>query len=357
MVQETIMALDETKLNAFVGDFVRDFGATLHAATVVLGDRLGLYKALSARPMTPEELADDTETDARYIREWLSAQAASGYVHYEPSTGRFSLTEEQAFTLADESSPAFLPGAFDFAINQFKCIPKIESVFRTGLGLGWHEHDTSLFRGTERFFRTSYTAHLVSEWIPALDGVQAKLEAGARVADVGCGHGASTIILAQAFPNSRFVGYDYHPASIEVAARAAEAAGVQDRVRFEVASAAEYSGVDYDLVAMFDCLHDMGDPVEAATHVRNSLKGDGTYMIVEPYAADLLEDNLTPVGRVYYSASTFICTPASRSQKGAMCLGAQAGEARIRDVAAKAGFTRFRRATQTPFNIVYEVRP
>jgi SAM-dependent methyltransferase len=349
--------IDEGKLNDFMGRFVHDLGAALHAATVVVGDQLGLYKALANGPQEVEALATVTETDPRYLREWLSAQAASGYVTYEPSSGRFSLTPEQAFALAEEGSPAFVPGAFQVVQAMFKAIPKISTVLRTGLGLGWHEHDPALFRGTERFFRPNYVAHLVSEWLPALDGMDARLKSGARVADVGCGHGASTLIMAQAYPASTFVGFDYHAPSIEHARAAAKSAGLDGRVRFEVASAQAYPGHDYDLVAFFDCLHDMGDPAGAAAHVRRSLKADGAWMVVEPYAGDRLEDNLNPVGRVFYAASTFICTPASRSQEVGTCLGAQAGEARIRDVIAKGGFGRFRRAAETPFNLVFEARP
>jgi len=351
------MAIDETKLNAFMGRFVGDLGAVMHAATVVVGDQLGLYKRLAEGPADVETLAKRTETDPRYLREWLSAQAASGYVEYDPKTERFSLSEEQALALAQEGSPAFIPGAFQIAVAQFKAIPKMAQAMRTGLGLGWHEHDASLFHGTERFFRPGYAANLVSAWIPALEGVEARLKAGASVADVGCGHGASTVIMAQAYPESTFVGFDYHAPSIEHARAAARAAGVDDRVRFEVARAQDYPGGGYDLVAVFDCLHDMGDPVGAAAHVRSTLKDDGTWLIVEPYAQDRLEDNLNPVGRVFYSASTFICTPASRSQEVGACLGAQAGEQRLRDVVTKGGFRHFRRATETPFNLVLEARP
>jgi len=351
------MAIDEAKLNAFMGRFVGDLGAVMHAATVVVGDQLGLYKKLAEKPAQVDELARRTETDPRYLREWLSAQAASGYVQYDPASQTFSLSEEQAFALAQEGSPAFIPGAFQIAVAQFKAIPKMAAAMRTGLGLGWHEHDSSLFHGTERFFRPGYAANLVGQWIPALDGVQARLEAGARVADVGCGHGASTIIMAEAFPASTFVGFDYHAPSIEVARASAAKAGVGDRVRFEVATAKDFPGRDYDLVAVFDCLHDMGDPAGAAAHVRHSLKPDGSWLIVEPFANDRLEDNLNPVGRIFYSASTFICTPASRAQEGGACLGAQAGQARIGRVVADGGFTRFRRATETPFNLIYEARP
>jgi SAM-dependent methyltransferase len=351
------MAINEDKLNAFMGRFVGDLGAVMHAATIVVGDQLGLYKRLAEGPTDVETLARRTETDARYLLEWLSAQAASGYVEYDAATKRFSLSEEQAFALAQEGSPAFIPGAFQVAVAQFKAIPRIKQVMQTGLGLAWHEHDTALFHGTERFFRPGYAANLATSWIPALEGVEARLKAGAHVADVGCGHGASTVIMAQAYPESSFVGFDYHEPSIEHARNSAKQAGVGDRVRFETARAQNFPGDGYDLVAMFDCLHDMGDPVGAAAHVRASLKPDGTWLIVEPFANDRLEDNLNPVGRIYYSASTFICTPASRSQEIGACLGAQAGEARLRDVVTKGGFSRFRRATQTPFNLVLEARP
>ncbi|MFC4765130.1 class I SAM-dependent methyltransferase [Dyella koreensis] len=351
------MALDMNKLNDFVGKFVQDFGASLHAGTVVIGESLGLYKALAEHPMTPAELASKTQTDERYVREWLSAQAASGYAMYDPATQQFSLSEEQAFALADENSPAYLPGAFLASLGALKSVPQLIDAFRTGAGYGWHQHDAWLFHGTEKFFRPGYAAHLVSEWIPALDGVEARLKAGATVADVGCGHGASTLLMAQAYPASRFVGYDYHGPSIEWANRAAERAGVADRVRFEVAAAKTYPGKDYDFVAVFDCLHDMGDPVGASRHVLDSLKPDGTWMIVEPFANDALQDNLNPVGRVFYSASTMICTPASRAQEVGLCLGAQAGEARMRNVVTEGGFRHFRRATETPFNLIYEARP
>jgi len=351
------MAINETRLNEFMGRFVGDLGAVLHAATIVVGDQLGLYKKIAEGPGNVETLARRTETDPRYLREWLSAQAASGYVDYDAATQTFSLNEEQAFALAQEGSPAFIPGAFQIAVAQFKAIPKIAKAMQTGLGLGWHEHDAALFHGTERFFRPGYVANLVTSWIPAMDGMEARLKAGAKVADVGCGHGASTIIMAQAYPASNFVGFDYHGPSIDHARKAAEEAGVADRVRFEVARAQDYPGNNYDLVAVFDCLHDMGDPTGAAAHVRKSLKPDGSWLIVEPFANDRLEDNLNPVGRVFYSASTFICTPASRSQEVGACLGAQAGEERLREVVTKGGFSRFRRATQTPFNLVLEARP
>jgi len=351
------MAIDQAKLDEFMGNFVRDLGAVMHAATIVVGDQLGLYKAMADGPLTAEALAAKTGTDARYVREWLSSQAASGYVHYDPADGRFSLSEEQALALAVEDSPAFIPGAFQIAVAQFKAIPKIAEAFRTGRGLGWHEHDAALFHGTERFFRPGYSANLTASWIPALEGMEQKLKDGARVADVGCGHGASTMIMAQAYPRSEFTGFDYHEPSIRYARQAAKQAGFADRVRFETATAKDFPGTGYDLVTVFDCLHDMGDPVGAAAHVKQSLRPDGAWMIVEPFAHDRLEENLNPVGRVYYSASTFICTPASRAQEVGLCLGAQAGEARMREVVSRGGFGRFRRAAETPFNLIYEARP
>ena len=352
------MAIDQQKLEQLLGKFVVDMGATLHASMVLIGETLGLYKALAAgQPLTSAELAQRTETNERYVREWLSSQCAGGYISYDSETKRFYLTEEQAMVLADENSPAYAPGAFQVALAAIKAQPKIVERFRTGEGLGWHEHDPELFVGTERFFRPGYAAHLVSAWIPALNGVQEKLKQGAKVADVGCGLGASTIIMAKAFPDSTFVGFDYHPESIELARKRAAAQGVSERTRFEVARAKEFPGNDYDLVTFFDCLHDMGDPVGAAKHVHSALKNDGTWMIVEPFAGDQLQDNLNPVGRVYYSASTLVCTPASLAQETGLALGAQAGEARIRDVIKKGGFTHFRRATETPFNLVFEAKP
>jgi SAM-dependent methyltransferase len=307
--------------------------------------------------MTAAALASRTGTSERHVREWLSAQAASGYVAYDADTNIFRLEPEQAMVFAQEGSPAFLAGFFEIAEAAFRATSRVEQAFRTGRGVGWHEHHRCLYCGTERFFRTSYRHHLVSEWLPALDGVAAKLERGATVADVGCGHGASTILMAQAFPASRFYGFDYHLPSIEAAREAAEAAGVADRLIFEVASAKDFPGRDYDLVACFDCLHDMGDPVGAAQHVHAALAGDGTWLVVEPFAHDRLADNLNPVGRIYYAASTMICTPASLSQEVGLALGAQAGELRLREVITSGGFTRFRRATETPFNLVLEARP
>jgi SAM-dependent methyltransferase len=351
------MAVDMDKLNAFMGRFVGDLGATVHAGMVVIGEKLGLYKALATGPMTSVELAGKTQTDERYLREWLASQAAGGYVSYDDKTKNFSLTEEQAFALATEDSPAYIPGAFQVALGALAAVPRIADSFRTGSGMGWGEHTDDVFHGTEKFFRPSYAANLISSWIPALDGVKQKLEAGARVADVGCGKGSSTILMAKEFPKSKFTGFDYHDKSIEAARSNALRDGVADRVSFEVAKAKDYPGKDYDFVTVFDCLHDMGDPVGAAAHVRSSLRENGTWMIVEPFANDELKDNLNPVGRVYYSFSTLLCTPCSRSQEVALCLGAQAGESRVRQVITSAGFGHFRRATETPFNIVYEARP
>ena len=351
------MSVDMDKLNAFVGRFVGDLGAAVHAGMVVIGEKLGLYKALAKNPMTSAELAAATGTDERYVREWLSSQAAGAYVTYDEKTNKFSLTEEEAFAIANEDSPAYLPGAFELARGSLQAVPRIADSFRNGAGMGWHEHADGVFHGCEKFFRPGYAANLVSSWIPALTDVKEKLESGGRVADVGCGKGASTILMAKSFPKSQFFGFDYHDKSIEAAREAATREGVADRVTFEVAKAKEFPGKDYDFVAVFDCLHDMGDPVGAAAHVRSTLNPNGTWMIVEPFANDELKDNLNPVGRVYYSFSTLLCTPCSRSQEVGRCLGAQSGEARIREVVTLAGFARFRRATETPFNIVYEARP
>jgi SAM-dependent methyltransferase len=352
------MAIDEARLNAFVGKMLGDMGAASSAVLVLIGDRLGLYRAMAAAgPATSSELAERAGCAERYIREWLAAQAASGYVEYDAKTQRFALSPEQQMVFADEGSPAFMAGFFDVVAAMWRDEPKVTEAFKSGKGVGWHEHHACLFRGTERFFRTSYVHHLIGEWLPALEGVVAKLERGARVADVGCGHGASTVLMAKAFPNSEFIGFDYHAPSIARARNAADEEGVAGRCRFEIAPAKEFPGTGYDLVAVFDCLHDMGDPIGAARHVRETLQPDGTWMIVEPFAHDRLEENLNPVGRVYYSASTMICTPASLSQEVGLALGAQAGEARLREVVTSGGFTRFRRAVETPFNFVFEVKP
>jgi 2-polyprenyl-3-methyl-5-hydroxy-6-metoxy-1,4-benzoquinol methylase len=347
------VTLDQKKVEEFLGKAISDVAATFHAGLVLIGDKLGLYRAMAgAGPLTPAELATRTGARERYVREWLSAQAAGGYVTYDPATGRFTLPPEQAFLLID----ADLPGAFQLSVGSIRDEPKITDAFRTGAGVGWHEHDAGVYEGCERFFRPGYAMNLVSQWIPALDGVKTRLEAGGRVADVGCGHGASTIIMAQAFPRATITGFDYHPASIEAARQAADKAGVGDRVSFEVTAAKGYPGTGYDLVTFFDCLHDMGDPVGAARHVRKSLATGGVWMLVEPFANDRLEDNLNPVGRLYYAASTLLCTPASLSQEVGLALGAQAGENRLREVLTQAGFTRVRRVAQTPANMILEVR-
>ena len=351
------MQIDQAKLEKFMGQALGELGAGINAALVIIGDKLGLYKAMAgAGPLTSAELAQKTGTTERYVREWLSAQAAGGFVDYDGATGKFTLPDEQAFALAVEDSPVFLPGAYQVVASAIKDEPQITEAFRTGAGVGWHEHCADLFQGTERFFRPSYAANLINSWIPAMDGVEAKLQAGARVADVGCGHGASTILMTKAYPKSQFVGFDYHAPSIEHAWKAAETAGVQDRVGFQVAWAKGFPGKNYDLVAFFDCLHDMGDPAGAASHVRQSLAPGGTWMIVEPFAHDRVEQNLNPIGRMFYSASTMICTPASRAQEVGLALGAQAGEQRLREVVMQGGFKSFRRATETPFNLVFEAR-
>jgi SAM-dependent methyltransferase len=349
--------MNEDKLMGLVHQAVGDFGSILTGALVVLGDRLGLYRHLAAadRPVTSAELATAVGCAERYVREWLNQQAASGYVTY--ADGRYALSEEQAIAFTDENSPACVIGGFQAMLAATRAIDRLSEAFRTGDGLGWHEHHDDLFRGVERFFRPGYLANLTTSWIPALDGVEDKLRHGARVADVGCGHGASTIIMARAFPNSAFTGFDYHAPSIDAARKAAVDAGVADRVSFEVASAKDYPGTGYDLVGFFDCLHDMGDPTGAARHVLASLAPDGTWLIVEPFANDDTADNFNPVGRLFYGASTLICTPASLSQEVGTALGAQAGETRLRDVVTAGGFTRFRRAAETPFNLVLEARP
>jgi len=351
-------ALDPDKLMSFVFRAVDEVGATLNAALVVMGDKLGLYRALAgAGPLTPAELSDRTGTAERYVREWLNAQAAGEFVEYDPESGRYTLPPEQAVALTDDTSPAYLPGFFQLALGSVLDSPRVIEAAKTGAGIGWHDHVHDVHDGCERFFRPGYNAHLVGEWLPALDGVLGKLQRGASVADVGCGHGASTVLMAEEFPASTFAGFDYHDGSIATAERRAQDAGVADRVRFEASSSTAYAGRDYDLVTMFDCLHDMGDPVGAARHVRESLAPDGTWMIVEPAAGDRVEDNLNPVGRAYYSFSTLLCTPCSLSQEVGLALGAQAGEARIREVVTSAGFGRFRRVAETPFNVVFEARP
>ncbi len=350
--------VDMDKLMSFVFRAVNEVGATLNTALVVMGDKLGLYRTLAgAGPLTPAEVASRSGCAERYVREWLNAQAAGGYLEYDPGVGRYLLPAEQTVALTDESSPAYLPGLFQIALGSVHDAPRVVDAARTGAGIGWHDHVVDVHEGCERFFRPGYNAHLVEEWLPALHGVVAKLEAGANVADVGCGHGASTILMAQAFPASTFSGFDYHEASIEVAAEKAQVAGVGDRVSFEVAPAAAFPGGGYDLVTMFDCLHDMGDPAGAARHTRGALAADGTWMIVEPAAGDRVEENLNPVGRAFYAFSTLLCTPCSLSQEVGLALGAQAGEGRIGDIVTGAGFGHFGRVAETPFNMVFEARP
>ena len=349
--------VDEAKLTGLVMQALGDFGATLGTAMISIGDRLGLYKALATAPATPRELASRTGTTERYVREWLSANAAGGYVQYDPVSGDFSMSPEQKIALTDESSPYYVVGGFEAFSAATRAEPDIAERFRTGGGFSWGDHERRLFEGIERFFKPGYTANLVASWIPALDGdVDAKLRAGAKVADLGCGHGASTIALASAYPNSTFVGFDGHAPSIERATQLAKDAGVGANATFHVATAQAFPGRDYDLIAVFDALHDMGDPLGAAKQVRQALAPDGTWLIVEPYANDRLEDNLTPIGRIFYGASTLICTPHAISEGGA-ALGAQAGEARLGEIVRAAGFTRFRRATETPFNLILEARP
>lgn len=352
------VSIDENALNALLGRAILDFGATSLAPLVVIGDRLGLYRALATRgAMTSHELAARTNTHERYIREWLNAHAASGYVTYVPSTGRYELTAEQAMVFAHEDSPAFIIGGFQTALAAGRVVDKLTEAFKTGDGIGWHEHDHALFHGVARFFRTGYINNLVQTWIPTLDGVEKRLKDGIHVADVGCGLGYSTIVMAQAFPNSTFMGFDYHRESIEAARIKAREAGVQDRVRFEVGTAQDFPGKGYDFITVFDALHDMGDPTGASRHILEALAPNGTWMIVEPYAGDRVEENLNPIGRAYYAGSTLMCTPCSLAQEGRMGLGAQAGEARLRAVVTKAGFTRFRRASHTPVNLILEARP
>jgi SAM-dependent methyltransferase len=352
------MKIDETKLNKIVQKVIEDIGATFHAPLVLIGEKLGLFKAMAgAGLLTARELAQRTGTFERYVAEWLPAMASGGYVEYDPESGRYFLTPEQVFAFAEEKGPAYMPGAFQAATAAIRSEAKIAEAFRTGNGVGWHDHDPELYLGAERFYKPNYVANLLSSWLPALYGVEKKLQEGARVADVGCGYGVSTILMAQAFPNSCFYGFDYHELSIQWARQRAEEAGVLDRVAFEALSAKDMPGDQYDLITMFDCLHDMGDPVGVAQHMRKKIKNDGTWMIVEPFAGDRVEDNFTPVGRLFYCASVLLCTSGAIAQEGQMVLGGQAGEARIREVVTAGGFSHFRRAAQTPINLVFEAKP
>ncbi len=354
--QQTQAAIDEARLHEFVGKMLGDLGAAVTAPLIIVGDKLGLYKAIAeAGSVTSEELAGQTGTAERYVREWLAAQAASGYVQYDEQTERFFMTPEQIMVFANEESPVFLTGGFLSIRSLFVDEPKLSEAFKSGDGIGWGDHDACLFCGVEKFFKPTYQASLIDEWIPALGDVEQKLERGAKVSDVGCGHGASTILMAQAYPNSQFIGYDLHEPSIEQARDAARNAGLGN-VTFAVATAQDYPGSDFDLVTFFDCLHDMGDPVGAASHVRETLHANGTWMVVEPIAGDSMKENLNPIGRVYYGFSTAVCTPTSLSQDVGLALGAQAGEARLREVIEAGGFTRTRRAAETPFNMVLEAR-
>lgn len=349
--------MNEAKLNELLGKMVTELGAAWTGASVIIGDQLGLYSALAVNgPLTSAELAQQTGAAERYVREWLATQAASGFIEYDDQAERFYLTPEQTLVFADPDSPVIMTGGFYSLQAVYESVPHMTEAFRTGQGLGWGDHCNCLFCGTEKFFGPGYRANVVSSWLPALDGVVDKLQAGGKVADVGCGHGISTIVMAQAFPNSQFYGFDYHQPSIARAREVAAEANVRN-VTFEVAKAKEYPGQHYDLVTFFDALHDMGDPVGAANHVRTTLKPDGTWMIVEPNAQDTLAGNLNPVGRVYYAASTLVCVPAALSQEVGLALGAQAGEAKLREVVMKGGFTRVRRATETPFNMILEARP
>jgi len=341
-----------------IGRFATELGASMQGPAILIGEQLGLYKALSASgPVTSEELAKKAGLAERYVREWLAGQAAGGYVNYDAASGKYMMTPEQTFTLANEDSPVYIPGAFYLISSIYKDRAKIADAFRSGKGIGWHEHHNDLFIGTHKFFRPGYLANLVSSWLPTLDGVVQKLNDGATVADIGCGYGSSTVIMAKAFPKSQFFGYDYHLESIEWAKEVADRAGVSGNTTFEVALAKDYPCKDFDLVTFFDCLHDMGDPVGAAKHVHQSLKPNGTWMIVEPYANERVDENINPIGRVFYNASSMICVPASLSQEVGLAVGAQAGDSKLREIAFAGGFKQFKRATQTPFNRIFEARP
>jgi SAM-dependent methyltransferase len=362
ILSDTIKRVDETKLKEFMGKVVNDLGATFSTVLVIIGDKLGLYKAMAdSKPVSAVELASRTGTTERYVREWLANQAAGGYIIYDPNTEKYTLPPEQAMVLANDKSPAFALGGFQSAMAFFRDEPKITDAFSTGRGVDWGDHDPNLYEGTERFFKPNYVANIVSSWIPSLDGgkVEEKLKReDAIVADVGCGHGISTILMAKAYPNSKFIGFDNHGASIEIARKRAKEEGlIEDRIAFEVASSTDFPSKDngYDLVAFFDCLHDMGDPGGAASHVLKTLKQDGTWMIVEPFANDKVEDNLNPVGRIFYAGSSLVCVPASLVHNGP-ALGSQAGEYRISQLVKAAGFKHFKRASQTPFNLIYEAK-
>jgi len=357
-MSSTMTPIDENKFNAFIGQMLADLGGASSVAMVRMGDALGLYKALDTKgPMTSAELAKVAKVDERYLREWLSHQAASNYLAYDAATARFSLPPEQAQVFANEESPVYMMGGFDLMAAIMENQSKVQSAFKTGSGVAWGDQAGCMFCAVARFFRPGYHNNLVASWLPALDGVVAKLERGAKVADIGCGHGWSTVLMAKAFPKSQFIGFDFHSGSIEDARAHAMEHGVSANARFEIGLAKDYPGKDFDLVTCFDCLHDMGDPAGAAAHIRRSLKEDGTWMIVEPMAGDALESNLNPVGRLYYAGSTMICVPTSLSQEVGTALGAQAGEAKLREIIKSGGFSKVRRATETPFNMILEARP
>jgi 2-polyprenyl-3-methyl-5-hydroxy-6-metoxy-1,4-benzoquinol methylase len=350
--------VDETKLKAFIGKMLSDLGGASSVAMVRMGDALGLYRCLDTNgPMTSKEMAKKAQVDERYLREWLSHQAASNYLSYDPASTKFKLEPEQALIFAREDSPVYMMGSFDVTAAMLQNQAKVQAAFEFGGGVSWGDQAECMFCAVARRFRPAYLNNLISAWLPSLEGVVEKLETGARIADVGCGHGWSTVLMAKAFPRSQFIGYDFHPGSIAKARAHAQEHGVSANAKFEAALAKDYSGLDFDLVTCFDCLHDMGDPAGAAVHIRKSLKPDGTWMIIEPMAGDTLEQNLTPVGRLYYAGSTMICIPASLSQEGGAALGAQAGEAKLREVIGSGGFTRIRRAAETPFNMIIEARP
>lgn len=357
-IREKTMPLDETKLNALIGQVISDIGATFHAPLVLIGEKLGLFKAMAGTGLlTPQQIAVKTDTAERYVKEWLTAMAAGGYVDYDPAAKAFSLSPEQTAALADEHGPFYLAGAFQAATAAIKSEHKITEAFRTGTGVGWHEHDPDLFSGSERFYKPQYRMHLINSWIPSLNGVEAKLSSGCSVADIGCGFGASTIIMAEAYPLSTFIGYDYHEHSIIQARKRASEAGVEGRIRFEVCSAKDIPEKKFDFITMFDCYHDMGDPAGVARHMLSIIKPDGVWMLVEPYASDKIEENLNSVGRLFYCASVLLCTSGALSQEAELALGGQAGETRLRNVISAGGFTRIRRAAQTPMNLILEARP
>ena len=350
------MNIDENKLNELLGQVVVEMGAAANGPLITIGDKLGLYKTLGeSKALSASELADKTHTALRYVQEWLAAQAASGYVEYDAKNHRFYMTPEQTAVFGDSNSPVFMTGAFSIISSLYHDEPKMLEAFKTGEGISWGDHHTCLFCGTEKFFSPSYSGNLINNWIPALDGVTEKLIKGAKVADIGCGHAASTIIMAKAFPNSHFIGIDFHAESIEKAQIRAKEAGISN-IEFKVATAKDYQDKDFDFIAFFDCLHDMGDPVGACEHAKQALKPDGSCMIVEPFANDSIKDNLNPVGRAFYAFSTQLCVPCSRNQEVGLALGAQAGLSRLTETIKSGGFSYCEKAAETPFNLILEVK-